>query len=657
MRARGKLYIWQKLWALGLVFLVFFAIPTGFYLQEVGRTLARSERELAGMDHARAAVAVAGALAAHRAWSAAVISGDTAFAPQRQAARDDVDARLAALRTALEGDERMAPRAGELATAWQGLAAADLSRTDSHGRHGELIEAAMALREALLDDRGLSFDADPRLSHAIAAALVHAPQLVELMGQAQAQSLVLLAARVSTAQDRATLAATLERVKDRAGLLRARIVKAGEADADLRDKLAAVMADADAQLASFLRTARVDVVFSSALERPAADHSRSQSLALAAQQALAAATLREVERLLTERARGDRVRIVASVVLIVIAVIFALGFGIWTGRSIARPLGHAVRVADGIAAGKLDHAIDRERARNAEAARLMGAFAEMQAALSKLVGDIQGVSAEIHRASDGVATGNLRLAERTEEQASSLQETAASMEQLTAAVRRNAEHAAQASQAVQVASASAGRGDAAVAGVVESMATIRQAAGRIADIIAVIDGIAFQTNILALNAAVEAARAGEQGRGFAVVAAEVRSLAQRSATAAREIKALIEDSTSAVARGSERVDEAGRVMHGIDEAVRRVSALFGDIAAASAEQGRGIEQVNRAVGEMDRSTQENAAMVGEASSAAEALQAQARRLADLVARFRLAGEAEADDRPLALEGRGGRLQE
>ena len=639
MKARTKLYIWQKLWTLGLVFLVFFAIPTGFYLYEVTRTLARSERELAGMDHARAAVAVADAIGAHRAWSAAVVSGDAAFAAQRQAARAEVDARMAALRAALAGDERMSPRLEELVAGWQALAAANLSRADSYARHGEMVEYAMALREALLDDRGLSFDSDPRLSHAIAAAFVHAPQLVELMSQAEAQSLGLLAARSSTEQERATLGTVLEKARERSALLRARIAKASEADGDLRDKLAAVLADADAQLANFLRTARVDVVSGGALDRPAADHARAQSLALAAQQALSAATLREAERLLAERAHGDRMRIGGSVVLIVIAVIFALGFGIWTGRSIARPLGHAVRVADGIAAGKLDHAIDRDRARNAEAARLMGAFAAMQSALSALVGDIQAASGEIHRASGHVAEGNARLSERTVEQASNLQQTGAALQQLTAAVRRNAEHAAQASHAVDGASASAGRGDAAVAGVIESMATIEQAARRIAEIIAVIDGIAFQTNILALNAAVEAARAGEQGRGFAVVASEVRSLAQRSADAAREVKSLIQASSDAVARGTERVDEAGRAMRGIDEAVGRVSALFGEIAAASAEQGHGIEQVNRSVGEMDRATQQNAALVGEASSASEALQAQAHRLTDLVSRFRLAGES------------------
>jgi methyl-accepting chemotaxis protein len=210
------------------------------------------------------------------------------------------------------------------------------------------------------------------------------------------------------------------------------------------------------------------------------------------------------------------------------------------------------------------------------------------------------------------------------------------MEQLTATVKRNADNAAQAGGVVTRASETAMRGSEAVSGVVSTMQSINSSSKRVVDIIGVIDAIAFQTNILALNAAVEAARAGEQGRGFAVVAAEVRSLAHRSAEAAREIKKLIADSVQAAAQGSKRVDEAGRAMDDIMDSVKQVAAIFAEISSASREQGNGIEQVNRAVTQMDRATQENAALVGEVAASSQSLQEQAERLAEVVARFRLA---------------------
>ena len=255
-----------------------------------------------------------------------------------------------------------------------------------------------------------------------------------------------------------------------------------------------------------------------------------------------------------------------------------------------------------------------------EAGLLLKALRRMQDSLAKTVTQIRMGTDTIATASSEIASGNLDLSSRTEEQASSLEETASSMEELTSTVKQNADNSRQANQLAVAASAVAVKGGAVVSEVVNTMGSINDSAKKIVDIIGVIDGIAFQTNILALNAAVEAARAGEQGRGFAVVATEVRNLAQRSAAAAKEIKALIGDSVEKVDAGSKLVAEAGTTMDEIVDGVKRVADIMAEITAASQEQSDGIEQVNQAIGQMDQVTQQNAALVEEAAAAAESLQ-------------------------------------
>jgi methyl-accepting chemotaxis protein len=259
----------------------------------------------------------------------------------------------------------------------------------------------------------------------------------------------------------------------------------------------------------------------------------------------------------------------------------------------------------------------------------------MSGSLQQIVSRVRGGTETIASASSQIASGNQDLSARTEQQASVLEETASSMEELTSTVRHNADNAQDARQKAVHASDVAVRGGAVVASVVDTMQSIRVSSGKVADIISVIDGIAFQTNILALNAAVEAARAGEQGRGFAVVATEVRNLAQRSAAAAKEITALINASVQQVSTGSELVDKAGHTMAEVVDSIRSVTTIMADIAAASAEQGQGIEQINQAVTEMDTVTQQNAALVEEAAAAAESMQEQARALAQIVSQFQL----------------------
>ena len=311
------------------------------------------------------------------------------------------------------------------------------------------------------------------------------------------------------------------------------------------------------------------------------------------------------------------------------------GLLVWlVTRSITHPVREAVRIAEALARGDLTGRIEA-RSRD-EIGALMRALAGANAQLAVLVRAIQESAATIDGGAHEIAQGNSQLSSRTDSQASSLEETASSMEQITSTVRQNADNAGQANELVQGASAVAVKGGEVVSQVVSTMGEISQSSKRIADIIGMIDGIAFQTNILALNAAVEAARAGDQGRGFAVVAGEVRGLAQRSATAAKEIKALIEDSVGKVNSGATLAAEAGRTMDEVVASVRNVAGITGDITAASREQASGIEQVNQAVSQMEQVTQQNAALVEQVAAAAASLKEQARGLTQAVSAFRIA---------------------
>ncbi len=331
----------------------------------------------------------------------------------------------------------------------------------------------------------------------------------------------------------------------------------------------------------------------------------------------------------------------AAIAAVLAGIGFAVLFGVFLIRNMSRALSHAVDVADAVAAGDLTRPI-RVEGRD-EVARLLQSMAKMKDGLASVVAGVRQGAESVATASAQIAQGNQDLSGRTEEQASALEETAATMEQLGSTVRHNADNASQANQLAQGASTVAVKGGEVVSQVVETMKGINDSSKKIADIIGVIDGIAFQTNILALNAAVEAARAGEQGRGFAVVASEVRNLAKRSADAAKEIKGLIMASVERVEHGATLVDQAGETMQEVVQSIRRVTDIMGEISSASVEQSSGVAQVGEAVSQMDQATQQNAALVEESAAAAESLKTQAQQLVQAVAVFRLShGDVRVD---------------
>jgi methyl-accepting chemotaxis protein len=342
----------------------------------------------------------------------------------------------------------------------------------------------------------------------------------------------------------------------------------------------------------------------------------------------------DMERFGADAAEMARSAKLLMMVLSAIAVALAGAVAFVLTRSITQPIAQAVRLAQTVAAGDLTSVV--EVSRRDETGQLLEALKSMNESLVRIVGQVRLSSDSIATGSQQIATGSVDLSQRTEEQASSLEETASAMEQITATVQRSADSARSATALAASASAVASRGGSVVAQVVSTMRDISASSSKIADITGVIDGIAFQTNILALNAAVEAARAGEQGRGFAVVAAEVRTLAQRAATAAKEIKALIAESVGRVENGSQLVETAGTTMGDIVEQVQQVARLIAEIGTATDQQSLGIGEVSRAVSQLDQVTQQNAALVEESAAAADSLSQQARRLTEVVGAFKLA---------------------
>ena len=635
----GQLRLAHKFLILGVIALFMMALPASIAVRGEMAVWRMASGEAQGIMPAGQLLKLVQLTQQHRGLSANVLGGNQGLKADREARQAAVDELLPQVR------ESLLPLASPvLVEQWQALASqwAELSRAVGNGgvngpqsfaRHTALIELQLNLLADVADASGMSLDPHAHSYFLIQAVLTHLPRLTETLGQTRAQGSLTLARGEAGSAQRAQLAALTDLSRMHLRQARRSLEKATAAEPAYAERLGAPGRQAWEQAEAALTLTDQAIIQAETLSMAPTEFFAATTRQIDAQFALITAAFDTLSQTLADRERdsaGALLFMAGGLALLLVcggALIWAIS------RNTTRAIAQAVQVAQTVAAGDLRSQIVVQG--RDEPAQLLAALQTMNQSLVQVVAQVREGSDQIATASSQIATGNADLSQRTEEQASNLQQTAASMEQLTSTVQTNADTARQASTVVRGATEAAREGGATVGQVVSTMEAISQSSRKIHDIIGVIDGIAFQTNILALNAAVEAARAGEQGRGFAVVAAEVRNLAQRSAAAAKEIKQLISESVERVEAGTALVADAGQSVGRIVEQVARVNQLIDSIAAASAEQASGIGQVGNAVSQLDQVTQQNAALVEESAAAADSLQQQAQRLSGLVGRFQL----------------------
>jgi methyl-accepting chemotaxis protein len=635
----GRLKIWQKFALLGAL-TVLLLLPPAWQVSADGlRRIDARERQRAGLAPASDVLRLMQLTQQHRGLTNTLLSGDASKQMPRQAKQQEVDAALgrALQATMALQNQRVARRIERIRALWQALAGdvagGRLAAPVSFARHSALVKEELALVDDILDASGLSLDTVAVTHHLSLAALRSLPQLSELLGQARARGAGALAKGQLEAGDRVALGQLVEAVQDQATRVAADLDHAADADAATLARLADRRTQAAKAADDALALLQSQVLQASAFTLTPGAFFGAMTAHVDAQYAMGAASFEVLQSAFDTDVAATRRSLWTLAASMLAGTALAVWLIVTIARTTSRSMAQALAASEALARGDLGF---RARAETRdELGQMLEALGGSAGAIARVVSNIQAASDSIATGSGQISAGNTDLSQRTEEQAANLQRTAASMVQLASTVKRNADNAQQASILASSASAVAERGGAVMGQVVATMGDIAERSRRIADIIGVIDGIAFQTNILALNAAVEAARAGEQGRGFAVVAGEVRSLASRSAGAAREIKSLIGDSVERVEAGTQLVGDAGSTMKDIVTRVARVSELIAVIGHAAREQNAGIEQVTGAVAELDQVTQQNAALVEESAAAAESLKHQAARLAETVRAFRL----------------------
>jgi len=633
----------HKLLILGVMAVLMVALPLSLYVSDVVGDLRHARSEATGMPPMVAVNAAVQRLQVHRGTAAGMLGGDATMADRRTAVRDAVhqhqqQAQQALAQALAQADAPAEQRQqlDQLVQRWKTLEQAVASRSiagpDSMAQHTQLVVQLLLLNETLMHAYALNTTAQADSQAMIQALLTQAPLLSESLALLRGQGAGFLAQGVLPPENRGSLRALHQRAADLQASMGRSLDRAMQLNPEYRQLLDTRWNNAQQLSRESLQMAAEQLLNAQTLSLTAPVFFDALTRSIEAVNALAVDGTQALTDALRAQERSLRLQLIAMLALTAAGLVLGLWLAVVFVRSITRPLHEAVALAQAVSHGDLSGE-DRIAGSN-EVGELLNAQQAMRAHLRPMVAQVRSGADSVALASAEIAQGNLDLSSRTESQASALEETAASMEQLSATVRHNADSAREASLLANSARDVAVQGGEVVGQVVLTMQGIHDSSRKIADIISVIDGIAFQTNILALNAAVEAARAGEQGRGFAVVAAEVRSLAGRSAEAAKQIKQLIDTSVVRVGDGNALVHKAGDTMGDVVAAIQKVSDIVAAISSASQQQASGVAQVGEAVQQMDQATQQNAALVEEMAAAANSLNLQGRELVQAVSLFR-----------------------
>jgi methyl-accepting chemotaxis protein len=630
----------QKFLVLGLLALVMVLVPAGLYFNGIQDEIKAAQREDAASRAVIALNTTVQFAQTHRGLSAGALSGNAALAARRPAMRDKLvqamgtlDAELKTMGASAQVTALWADVRQRWASLEPGVAGGQLKTPESTQLHTQLINQLLVLNDELLSDSGLSLDSQIQTAFLIQASLVNLPSLAENLGIMRAMGSAFLTQANLPPEGRSTLQALNKRAVELQGEMARNLRRSLDSSPALKAALAGPAASRSANVDQALALADKALLSATEINHPAPAYFDEFTRTIDGLYEFNGLAMNALTDALDGRVAALEFKRLGLLVSLLLGLVAFFALAATFVRSITEPVAEALAMAQAVSGGDLTVAV-KVRGNN-ELGQLMQAMLGMQQHLSKVVKQVRQGSEGVATASAEIASGNNDLSSRTESQASALEETAASMEQLSATVKQNADSARQANQLAMNASTVAIKGGEVVAQVVDTMKGINESSRKISDIIQVIDGIAFQTNILALNAAVEAARAGEQGRGFAVVASEVRSLAGRSAEAAKEIKTLINASVERVEQGTALVDQAGTTMTEVVSSIRRATDLMGEISAASNEQSLGVSQVGEAVMQMDQVTQQNAALVEEMAAAASSLKSQAQELVQVVSVFKL----------------------